>query len=665
MNAYDMSRIDSYLIRYPSCAPRKGMNFLDLPKTVRLQIYELSGLVRSCSIHLNTIKAADEVANAELNNADTRKSLIKDTHFVARHKCQTMNRYRDCSGQHSHLPTQLLFVSRSVHEETLQLLYQANVIEITLESYGEEVRGFDVFLKLPSHIVHRIEHLTIRLNRCTCGWRERDPKCSCQRGLPLSSSHLGYLELKRQRVKYPDPWPENDFRQWEAVLNHISGSITPGRLALTVILHTEAVEVASRFLRPLKKLSNLRSCAVRLWSTDNRNSERPPRELRTLAKDFSRNFLVRGGENFSLFPSLPPELKREVLRQAGLAKPFRIVLWQVLSWQEAFPGCCGSCDPNAAESDDVRICYCPDMDSNAAFSTSCTCETARSLPKPLVEANREMCQLARQVFFSENTFLLTPGFKNKFVSDSVKTYPSINWTHADRWYGDTPPFDTDWLGNFSRRFPRHALPFLRRVVIQIPFVNERGDVKKPGVQRAIRREWAKVLELLAQNLDLPKVTLTIDMSLEHLLQQNGLRPIVLSRGNLNTVQAHYNHIVEMMVRKEKRAGRKSFTRLRALFIYISYPPPRPPPDDNPKKYHGPEGLKLLREDEERELERRVMGPEYDSRSLGKKPFPDHVFQDDGHPHDYWRWISGRENADVGVVPRTSKLAVRRGRGRGR
>ncbi|MCJ1364387.1 hypothetical protein MMC16_003497 [Acarospora aff. strigata] len=143
---------------------------------------------------------------------------------------------------------------------------------------------------------------------------------------------------------------------------------------------------------------------------------------------------------------------------------------------------------------------------------------------------------------------------------------------------------------FLSWIPQHATKFLRSV--QLVLVVHDYNYGLPGATETTK--WLKSIDFIAQNTNVPRLTLTIDMSSELDAYGDGygyVLPRIDPDGAMWTV---YQRIMEPMVRLKG---------LQNLFVHLSWP------------------LSDLEEDlrhlHERILERRVMGDDYDSVSKGK------------------------------------------------
>ncbi|KAI9876146.1 MAG: hypothetical protein M1830_007250 [Pleopsidium flavum] len=177
---------------------------------------------------------------------------------------------------------------------------------------------------------------------------------------------------------------------------------------------------------------------------------------------------------------------------------------------------------------------------------------------------------ATRIFYSRNHFIARPHL-------SVYGYNTITPTRVG-------------ISQFLTRLPRNALKNLCSIQWVLPDFG--NDYLLPGEDASL--DWLNTIDFIAHNTDLSRLSLTMDMSNELLSYHFAYEREQEAIDQEEAMWATYQRVLEPMVQLKS---------LQNLFLHLSWPL-------NPRKEN-------LRHQQERILEKRVMGEDYDSIPSGK------------------------------------------------
>ncbi|KAB8276416.1 hypothetical protein BDV30DRAFT_224434 [Aspergillus minisclerotigenes] len=242
-------------------------------------------------------------------------------------------------------------------------------------------------------------------------------------------------------------------------------------------------------------------------------------------------------------PHLPDEVLEHILSFTELVAPFQLE-WCPVRGLAPFD-CCKTC------TDSLWGCCCSFY--LAAYATGCTCWR---LPLSLFLVSKRVHRIATSIFYSKNIFFIATTHSNCVVWSLEKPLP-------------VPTITTQ----FFNRLPSYALPHLRSITVGFL------DFWPQSVfnQRAIA-DLKKGLDIMAQNLDLSKLTIS--------LQIDSAKSFLTNKSVDEWIEACHL-IVQPLIHT---------SRIKRLFVYIS---PRQ------AKHHEPV------------LEKAVLGNSYDAVQHGK------------------------------------------------
>lgn len=473
------------------------ISFLDFPYDVRRRVYIMAGLVRVCPVNMNT-ESLDNTAFVQAGlqwatrmewpaSTDTERFIMASK---VRCRYQTQLRGRgdrlilsdngiDCMCPK--LPTALLRICRTLHDEVFKILYAENRFRVC----QTQARGLRPLLDLSPRAAAHLRTLSIRLNRCCCtryepceleevGWGvERGcRKCHAGGGCRGGSDTPLQLRTNLSSTKAEGVSQQHDMRAlhlYRETVSHLSKHIQPGRLRLSVICDCADEATARHVATSLTRLPRLAACDIRL-------GQRPNTAQADIAQKTALDLVGRPSDPSFPFAKLPIELQMRVLSHTQLVPPEGIINW----WPLTIPTmgkCCFACTGTL----DACCCYV----QHGAFSTSdgrCSCWVT---PVSLFLVNHRFYECGTEIFFSHNIFEITwltdgeyqddggsqslPILLNKFPESAYRYIRNVHIVIYGLWYEDIGPdrivpneydFDCDWKQGFSLMSKKLTLPRL-------------------------------------------------------------------------------------------------------------------------------------------------------------------------------------------------------------
>ena len=436
-NSYHQQRVCSYLGL--KCTHR--LSILSLPPNVRQQIYEETEMIRECDVDLGRLLCI-ESRDCETNLEDTFS---------------------------------LLQTSRTIYAEVLPYVYSTNRFFIRYRSQ----RSLQPLRNLSPNALASLRHLTIHLNVTSC---EVDRMCCNVRGgCQQTCNHDKPLDLSTKRGK-------RIFDEWSFTATYIFAHIHSSTLNFHLVCDVSTLEAAQLILAPLSTVQSLAGCAIRL-------ARKPDAILQNLARDTATTLTAPDSQADAApafpFLLLPRELRKHILSFTDLVSPLLEVQYSTTrayhlhysSWY------CGNeyCDPDIHHVCDLRSCWhrangkigCYCGNSHAAFWTECRCWRP---PTPIFLVSMEMRDLAREVFFAKNRFIMVP---EDWVRSVVDRLPEQ--IHAEKFLREV--------------VPRDAMKFVRTLELVFP------PFDTPSTSPF--KEWEDTLKAVRENLNCPKMTIRV------------------------------------------------------------------------------------------------------------------------------------------------------------
>ena len=346
--------------------------FLDLPLSIRMNIYTLAGLTIPCPIDFSLESQRLQEIRA-LNDC----CLPRSKHSIF---CAYIRHRRDpavprpsrerrrflCYGPR--LPLELLLVSKDIHLETSSLFYGSNKFKLTVRDPS------DLYLlqKMSLHTISTLRSIHIRFGK---------PR--------VDSNNL------TTDVSAKPPGPTEILGQWKKTAQHLSRTLYASHLYLGLTCAWADPEMAVELLQSLEQLTNLRGCAVALGRQRGRMNQALTSQVRA---SLNRLLQLSPAKAFP-FQRLPKELRLQILEESDLVprttpdsrEVIRIVYRRGRWRKERY--CCTRCN------DCLENCCC--VWRPGSFSLTCTCQSS---PLAFFLTNRQFSEEAQHVFFTANLF---------------------------------------------------------------------------------------------------------------------------------------------------------------------------------------------------------------------------------------------------------------------
>lgn len=431
-------------------------SFLDLPYTIRRQVYILAGLVRFCPIDLNREGLREQLDPRDLD----WDCFYFARRFHGRYYGETVVVPCGCS----YLPYSLLYVSRTISREVVSILYSEN--KFTVDRSGS--RGLKPLQNLSSEAVTALRSLTVRLNNCSCIYghssfplhRAFEPReiAPCHELCEKYGFHNKPIGNRARQDKAL-------LQAWYELVDSLAPQISPGLIKLSIICDTKDLDTACQVMAPLSQFPLLKNCSIRL-------AESPDWRVFLLARTRT---LELTGQPMDLVPNsskyhVPEEVIEQILGYTQLIAPFD------LEWIPNYGlvpfDCCKKC------TDTLDFCSC----NHAAYSSTCICW---KLPISIFLTSHAVYRIATAIFYSRNKFVFFP---NNFPSRMPTSLASP-------------------LAQFIEALPRGALPHLRHITLRLFHCNLNEFAQN-------KETWFKVasaIDLLAREASVPKLTIILDM----------------------------------------------------------------------------------------------------------------------------------------------------------
>ncbi|PPR00207.1 hypothetical protein CVT26_009074 [Gymnopilus dilepis] len=535
--------------------------FLVLPPSIRVQIYVLAGLVRSCPVNIN--KESSRKAFREERMESYRQDYAGeyehlDMEFARQINCDYEKKKYLVDTLHGGLtdgecicppfPMQLLAVCRATYEEASDVLYSQNKFKVLL---GKTV-------KLDPKAIAKMTSLSIRLNMCSCllGHLCNEPMndhchnchAMCRRGrdMPLSRNSDMF---------------EDVIGEWTQACKILQSAVRPD-MRLNIICDCADVETAQMIAEPLRSLPKVTECSIRLGQS-------PAMEWRQLAEETALLLTGRPLVSPFRFSDLPKELQKEILSHTELVSPYILqgssdlytedcAQATFIPFEKGDVDCCLQC------TDAAEACCC--SVNHAAFSTTqCKCW---SFPAALFNVSREMKREATAIFFSRNRFVI--------YQDPLSLSP--------------------WPGRNALSLLRNLPPGSLKYMRWIRFHTTDIDLHVQE-ERTVLDLWKTMAQFVEQHCEPSMLTIELDF-----LYDNEL-PNVYDLEGMVKRETTWRLYQNMVGAFQFHSG------LRDFFVHLASP--------YDLSEDGQADLSLVRRSRATMLEKRIMGEDYDSQVRGK------------------------------------------------
>lgn len=431
----------------------------------------------------------------------------------------------------SNLPSTLLRVSRTVHEDVQTILYSENTFVSSIDRGLHTSMNLQPLRNLSPRAISLLTHLRLTANFITC-----DHKGGCRHThgkeqkppLVLDCCSRGNIEL---------------YREWQYTIRYLAMHFTPARLRLDIDLEgLRSPEAIRLCLEPFLQVPELVACPIKLPSRS--SSEAVDLARVTIAR------VTRSESAASAFPrflELPLELQTYILEYTGLVTPFREVECQPHKYHgldlkyrirsglrdfgdEVHSEGCDQCMHHVCR---WRPPDCADYYFCRRYGVQnpqCRCWFP---PTDLFLVSRGIKETAQKIFFSSNRFIVLP--------------------RRDTNYRQHICFERLHMTSFLRRVKRlGALRCLRRVEFALPVFQKDHYLFAPFAFS----DWADTVEETRMLLDLPNLSITLYVAAIGLaMQPRG----VIDRQRLDFMTERYHWFLRPL---SQLAGLKDF------FVYV-------------------------------------------------------------------------------------------------
>lgn len=428
--------------------------FLQLPISIRTQIYRACGLIRPCPISLNYEGVRQRWIAIDLATHYRYTFRGESRCVYLQQRSKRGKRFEDdlppglecfCPS----IPVSMLLISHALHDEAVRMLYGENQFKISRLDHD-----------LPDHHLKALQTLSPKV----LGF--------------IKSLHVGLTD-KGAFLDPSSPVARLDSRtvdgrqfiqKWAALCEDTLSRI-PGYAKFSISCNAIDTKTALQITEPLGNIQPMSEVSICLNADPNQKAimeiaRKAARQVKVKSKD-SQNF-----QTLRLsWSSLPKEIRLNVLGRTELVGQYRQE-WSQNSGFEIQTGvllprpgvCCANC------SSTLSTCGCHSY--HAAFSTTCTCP---GVPGALFRVSKLMHSETTEIFFSKNRFILSGDF-------------AVN---------------RGFLSSLSPAAVKH----LRIVDLQISF-EQLCDMRNQDSQ--VARDWEALVASIASLLQLPKMWLSID-----------------------------------------------------------------------------------------------------------------------------------------------------------
>ncbi|PSR77927.1 hypothetical protein BD289DRAFT_456485 [Coniella lustricola] len=553
---------------YPSTDPPTGspkppprVSILDLPSMIRDRIYEEANVWKDEFIFLN------------LWSSD-RLSMIEDTgeDFVTESSTEAVDEVAPLG--------LLLSGSRIIHKEVEIKLYSQNTFAVHAMGLG----GLDILEKLSDTALQEIRYLIVVFLPCDClasaclrfpiGYALETliARPTSRNWWLVHEEVLGYGGSHNMPIRHDLMDHRRLLEQWSRICSRLAATVRPYQLKLYLYTYVDSRESFKAVLRPLRCLPPLRDVALRL-SRDNRPSFSNGFDSRSSIYSIWCALLthVRSqGQREFRFLSLPREIQTRILSYTELGDNASMEWGPATKYRSAEDEkCVGWHETRIPKSS-----YCARYSSS--FSTFCKCCSTSPVNYFLV--SKEFGTAARYVFYTNHEFRVLPTTLARAIALAA---PSQNNNGVRL-----------TLFSFLANMPRQCIQHLRHLTIVFPPL----DLTYVRSSGAGLRSWACCVELLKNLSDEALLRLEIHFSdrddLHHSVEA------VADDQFYSYLMAAYRSLLEPLVLMR--------TKIKALLVYRAFPD------------HGDLPIMVARRAIENELERMVMGDQYNSSDHGKK-----------------------------------------------
>ncbi|KIM93256.1 hypothetical protein OIDMADRAFT_184786 [Oidiodendron maius Zn] len=441
------------LVSRKKTSPSATSPFLELPFSIRRQIYHEAGLVSGKTINMNS--------------------------WAMRKKVDNRHRQAFDHGDDADLPPvplSLFTISRLINDEASQIFYGENQFAIT----GRARRGLRALELFSNSGLAKFRSLTIRLNIASC-----DMLCCGDRERRCGNSYIDCSKPSSHDMllSYASTPDQLIISQWHQICSRLSNGIQPSTLALYVICDCEDRQTVDMIVKPLLTLPILRDFGLRL-------AREYDKELQGVAKDtvlrLTRRWPSQSLPHFR-FLDLPKEIQLKILEQTSLVYNYETTCAQD---HMRYGGTCSSKGiPHAVITPDCYLLKCFCCRGHSAFNFRCSHCDSLGFPHGLFLDSREFRDAAVQVFYGRNEFAvsmvgLVPSPASLSQDGSISIIPGL------------------------QQFPKCSIQFF--AVLRLDFEPSELEMLQPN--QAGWKTWLNTTDLLSKAANLAILNLEIRFS---------------------------------------------------------------------------------------------------------------------------------------------------------
>jgi hypothetical protein len=487
--------------------------FLELPASIRLQIYYEAGLVSGKTIHLNYWRSRRKESTSQ---AGDNRLGISDLPA---------------------LPLNLFAVCRSVHSELRKALYGDNRLVVSRKA----PRGLRVLERLSASTLREIQFLVIRLNVSSC-----ESRCCGARGHRCGNEWHRCLSPSSHDLPLSSSVDQLVILQWERLCMQLASGVQPSNLALYVTCDCNDAITAHMIAQSLRLLPALRDCGLRL-------AIHIDKDIKSITKDtamrLTGNSPPQPPPPFR-FLGLPKEIQLHILAYASLVPRAEIISTQkrLRYWTP--------CQSRGKIADspiiDARLLKCFCSAAHSAFSFHCYCDGLAS-PFTMFRVSHEFRDHAMEVFYGQNSFSV---LMEQLVSSPRDVAAMPLRPDAHRGGQITEPLLVSIVPGLAS-FLSASIACLTSVCLCFEY----SDLEPLRPNQAGWDNWLGTIHTLSQKANLAALTLQIQMS-ENFYPDFDAEKVAFSPMYETFMRQTYENLVLPM--KVLRG------RLKNLFIHLNW-----------------------------------------------------------------------------------------------
>ncbi|KAJ4345722.1 uncharacterized protein N0V89_011857 [Didymosphaeria variabile] len=542
----------------------RPLTFYDLPLKARKLVYHYLGW-SDCTVDLNYNQLVIFPQETYPDKERVEKMFcFHDGWFDITHREEyhTLTEYWTCDwdqyetrGYHSHECSRYgcrgapsitdwlngKYGSKKEAPEPLKIILGSNHFRICRSS----PYGFAPFFDISSDMLRDLGTLTVRLD-----------------GEPVESIEVGHCWERLDQLlplNLDSRFGKYGLKEWERLVQRLAECIRPDYLTLYLIVNVKDAATAQAVLKPLYQLPRLKDCG--LWL----NKEHVP-ELSMLAQETVKRLKKSAHtEQPFKYPDLPIEVRWRILEYSDL------VYDNALEWKP------------------------PPSSLGRVPRPFCSC--IQDGPHPLFLVSKQVHHDAVPIFFQRNRFLVLPpgdiyGYRPQLYDPYMGVPP------PDYRRRIVIPMHRVELSLFLSSLARNALQHIRYLEWLLPQFENYTTAPKSAYL-----DYLDTIELMAHSMNLPLLTLVVDLRTEYPYQDWELDNFCWPRRHAAD-GALYDRILQPLCRLE---GLKDF------FVYLRRVKKHTP--GYPWQFHP--RLRWAYDKDEMKYEKAVMGANYDSRRRAK------------------------------------------------